>query len=124
MFSGSRRSAAEYRADADDAAARGDWSAAVVERYRAVVAGMEERGVLDPRPGRTADEAAAAGGSILPGVAGDLATGSRVFDGVRYGGRAATSADDADMRRLDEAVRMARPGQAAELAATAAPVPT
>jgi len=124
VFSGSRRSAAEYRADADDASARGDWSAAVVERYRAVVAGMEERGVLDPRPGRTADEAAAAGGSILPGVAGDLTTGSRVFDGVRYGDRAATSGDDAAMRRLDEAVRTARPGHAAEPAASAAPVPT
>jgi hypothetical protein len=113
LFPTGRRTAAEYRAAADAAAAQGDWSTAVVERYRAVVAGFEERGLLDPRPGRTADEAAAEAGAVLPALAADLTAGSTLFDGVRYGGREATATDDARMRRLDDETRAARPGPGA-----------
>ncbi|MGH8776663.1 MAG: DUF4129 domain-containing protein [Jiangellaceae bacterium] len=109
VFGGRRRSAAEYRAAADAAAADGDWAAAVVERFRAIVSGLEERGVLDHRPGRTADEAAADAAAAMRPLAADLRTGSRVFDGVRYGGHPATSADDARMAQLDAAVLAARP---------------
>ncbi len=111
LFSTGRRSAAEYRADADAAAARGDWRAAVVGRYRAVIAGLEERGVLDPRAGRTADEAAADAGAALPPVATDLAAGARLFDRVHYGDRSASAADDGALRRLDDATRTARPSR-------------
>jgi hypothetical protein len=109
LFAVRRRSAAEYRAEADAAAARGDWRVAVVERYRAVIAGLEERGVIDPRPGRTADEAAADAGAVLPAVATELAVGARLFDAVHYGDRSATADDDAALRRLDDAARAARP---------------
>lgn len=120
------RSAAEYRAAADAAAARGDWPTAVVERFRAVVAGLEERGVLDPRPGRTADEAAREASAVLgeiplpdgagPGRAGGresrdggaVHAGARLFDGVRYGGAAATQDDDRLLRAVDDAVTAAR----------------
>ncbi|TDC49495.1 DUF4129 domain-containing protein [Jiangella ureilytica] len=112
------RSAAEYRAAADDAAARGDWPTAVVERFRAVVAGLEERGVLDPRPGRTADEAAREATAVigeiaLPDGAGSGRTGgmhvaARLFDGVRYGGAAAGRDDDRLLRAVDDAVTAAR----------------
>jgi hypothetical protein len=123
------RSAAEYRTAADDAAARGDWSTAVVERFRAVVAGLEERGVLDPRPGRTADEAAREATAVLgeiplpdgagPGRAGGrdggaMHAGARLFDGVRYGGAAATQDDDRLLRALDDAVIAARSRPQAE----------
>ena len=123
VFDGARRTAAEHRAAADAAAGRGDWSTAVVERYRAVVAGLEERGVLDPRPGRTADEAAAEGGSALPGVAHDLGIGAVLFDRVRYGGRSATPADDGTLRRLDDAVRATRRPSAVVAAASPPAVP-
>ena len=123
VFDGAPRTSAEYRADADAAASRGDWSTAVVERYRAIVAGLEERGVLDPRPGRTADEAAAEGGSALPGVAHDLGVGAVLFDAVRYGGRSATSADDGTLRRLDDAVRAARRSSTGVTAASPPAVP-
>lgn len=105
------RSAAEYRAAADDAAARGDWTTAVVERFRAVVAGLEERGVLDPRAGRTADEAAREATAVLGELAppGGMHAGARLFDGVRYGGAAATQDDDRLLRDLDHAVAAARP---------------
>jgi len=113
VFDGAPRTSAEYRAAADAAADRGDWSSAVIERYRAIVAGLEERGVLDPRPGRTADEAAAEGGSALPGVGHDLGVGAGLFDAVRYGGRSATSDDDNALRHLDGAVAAARHATAA-----------
>ena len=74
---------------------RNDWRVAVVERYRAVVAELEERGVIDPRPGRTADEAAADAGAVLPAVAADLGAGARLFDAVHYGNRPASADNDA-----------------------------
>ena len=123
VFEGTPRTSAEYRAAADEAAGRGDWSSAVVERYRAIVAWLEERGVLDPRPGRTADEAAAEGGSALPGVAHGLGVGAVLFDTVRYGGRSATSADDGTLRQLDDAVRAARRPSASMTAASPPAVP-
>ncbi len=61
LFVGRIRTADEHRRMADEAALRGDWDTAVAERYRAIVRGLEERGLLEPRPGRTADEAAARG---------------------------------------------------------------
>ncbi|WP_116947310.1 DUF4129 domain-containing protein [Jiangella endophytica] len=112
VLPGRPRSATEYRAAADDAAARGDWTTAVVERFRAVVAGLEERGVLDPRAGRTADEAAREATAVLGDLerpAGGMQTGARLFDGVRYGGVAATEDDDRLLRDLDRAVALARP---------------
>jgi len=121
LFPTERRTAAEYRAAADAAAARQDWSSAVIERYRAVVLGFEERGLLDPRPGRTADEAAAEGGAVLPELASGLQAGSILFDAVRYGGQTATAADDALMRRLDEDAIRARPGSADSGLASAVP---
>ena len=108
LFAGTERSAAEHRAAADRHAASGEWAEAVRERLRAVVRDLEERGVLEPRPGRTADEAATEAGEVLPGCAAALRAGSRVFDDVWYGGRPATRAADAELRALDDAVRAAR----------------
>lgn len=124
MFPTARRTAAEYRAAADAAAADENWSSAVVERYRAIVVGFEERGLLDPRPGRTADEAAVEAGAAFPGLAGELIDASRLFDVVRYGGHAATPIDDERMRRLDDNARAARPapgGLATDVLSPAAP---
>jgi Domain of unknown function (DUF4129) len=109
LFGRERRPAAEYRADADAATARGDWASAVRERFRAVVRTLEERGLLDDQPGRTADEAAAAGGVMLPTLADDFAAAAQAFDSVLYGGRPATPDDDHRLRNLDHAVRTARP---------------
>lgn len=104
-----RRTAAEMRAAAESAARDGDWSTAVAERYRAVVRGLEERGLLDERPGRTAHEAARVAGAALPVHADALARGGDLFDAVVYGERTAGTQDDATMRSLDDAVRAARP---------------
>ncbi|WP_418276214.1 DUF4129 domain-containing protein [Isoptericola jiangsuensis] len=103
------RTAAEMRAAADDAARAGDWALAVVERFRAVVRSLEERAVLDDRPGRTAREAADDAGLRLPGLAGALTESARTFDGVCYGHLPAGPEDDAALRALDDQVASTRP---------------
>ncbi len=113
LFSGRPRSAAEHRAAADAHAAAGEWADAVRERLRAVVRALEERAVLDERPGRTADEAAAEAGVALPEVAAALRRAARLFDDVWYGGRPAGPESDAELRAVDEQVRAARQDQTA-----------
>ncbi len=108
LFAGKTRSAADHRRSADRAAATGQWEEAVLERYRAIVRGLEERTILEPHPGRTADEAAAGGGQALPELAGDLAAAAATFDAVAYGGRSACSTDDRFLRGLDRACHDAR----------------
>jgi hypothetical protein len=108
LFTGRPRTAAEHRAQADAFAASGAWAEAVRARLRAVVRGLEERAVLDERPGRTADEAAADAGAALPSCAGDLRQAARLFDEIWYGGRPATRESDATLRALDEKVRATR----------------
>ncbi len=113
LFSGRARTAAEHRTAADAHAAAGEWAEAVRERLRAVVRSLEERAVLDERPGRTANEAAAEAGAALPAVAGELLRASRLFDDVWYGGRPAGPESDAALRAVDERVRATRQGQTA-----------
>lgn len=103
------RTAAQMRTAADAAAASDDWRTAAAERFRAVVRSLEERVIIEPRPGRTAQEAAGDAGERLPGQAAGLRSGADLFDGVEYGDRVATAADDAALRELDAAVAAARP---------------
>jgi hypothetical protein len=99
---------ATHRRAAERAAADGRWADAVRERLRAIVRDLEERGLLDPRAGRTAEEAALEGGQSLPTVAADLLWGAHTFGNIWYGGR---TADEAAYQRLvgvDDAVIRAR----------------
>ncbi|MGW6394420.1 DUF4129 domain-containing protein [Streptomyces sp. NPDC055103] len=109
LFDNGPRTADEHRAAATRHAAAGHWNAAVQERMRAIVRSLEERALLDPRPGRTADEAAAEAGRSLPSHADDLRLAARAFDDVTYGGR---TADEPAYRRiedLDTALERTRP---------------
>ena len=102
------RTAAEIRAAADTAAAAGDWATAVLERFRAIVRGLEERGVLDERAARTAHEAALAAAARLPALASELVAAGRTFDDVAYGDEPATAQDETRLRGLDARVQDAR----------------
>ena len=115
LFTGRARTAAEHRTAAEAHAAAGEWAEAVRERLRAVVRSLEERAVLDERPGRTADEAAAEAGVALPPVAEDLRQAARLFDDIWYGGRTAGPESDARLRAVDERVRDARPVAGSQL---------
>ena len=109
LFVGRTRTAAQHRAAADAHAAAGEWAEAVRERLRAVVRSLEERAVLDERPGRTADEAAADAGRALPSCAAGLRSAAVLFDEVWYGGRPAGPESYAALRDLDSQVQAARP---------------
>jgi Domain of unknown function (DUF4129) len=109
LFVGGERSADQHRASAQAHAAAGEWAEAVRERLRAVVRSLEERAVLEPRPGRTADEAAAEAGLALPSCAGDLRSAAQLFDEIWYGGRPAGPESYSALRELDRSVRAARP---------------
>ncbi|MEJ5914113.1 DUF4129 domain-containing protein [Pseudokineococcus sp. 1T1Z-3] len=117
-----RRSAAEHRRRADEAAAAGDWPEAVAERFRALVRGAEERVLVDERPGRTAGETAVELGGVLPGLVEQLRAGARTFDDVVYGSAPGSADDDARLRALEDQVAAARPAhQDASPAASGAP---
>jgi Domain of unknown function (DUF4129) len=92
-----RKAAAQFAAD-------GLWAEAIRERLRAIVRELEQRGVLDPRPGRTAAELSREAGTQLPALADDLRTATSIFDEVWYGGRTATAAEEELLRRLDARV--------------------
>lgn len=111
---------AAHRRLADEHEAAGRYAEAIRERLRAIVRDLEERVILEPRLGRTADEFAYEGGAALPDVADELQRAARTFDDVWYGSRPATAAMAADLRAIDQRVQAARPGvgvrEAAQLA--------
>ncbi|WP_309235256.1 DUF4129 domain-containing protein [Streptomyces sp. TRM64462] len=109
LFEDGPRTAADHRTAADRHAAAGRWNQAVQERMRAVVRDLEERTLLDPRPGRTADEAAAEAGRALPGHSDELRAAAREFDDVTYGGRTADQRAYQRLKDLDTALQQARP---------------
>ncbi|MET8755280.1 DUF4129 domain-containing protein [Streptomyces sp. NPDC004667] len=109
LFDDRPRTAADHRAAAEAHAAAGRWTEAVQERMRAVVRSLEERTLLDPRPGRTADEAAAEAAASLPGHAADLRAAARAFDDVTYGGRSGDPDTYARLRDLDLTLTRTKP---------------
>jgi len=114
IFAETTLSAAEHRSAAELAATRGDWHTAVLERFRAIVRSLEERVILDERPGRTAHEAAAQSATALPVLAGELLSASEIFDAVCYGSGHATRDTDAELRSLDRKIQAAHPVRARE----------
>lgn len=102
------RSADEYRAEAERLAARGELKEAVRARFRAIIRELEERAVLDPRPGRTAGEIANEGSAAVPAIGADLRAVAATFDRAWYGRREATRADYDLVAAADERIRAGR----------------
>ncbi|MER7899079.1 DUF4129 domain-containing protein [Streptomyces sp. NPDC096046] len=119
LFDDRPRSAADHRAAAEAHAAQGHWNQAVQERMRALVRALEERALLDVRPGRTADEAAAEAGRALPAHTDRLRTAARDFDDVTYGGRSATEQSYHRITELDRDLERTKPQLTASSASTA-----
>lgn len=90
LFGPALLSAVEHRATAEHCAASGDWAGAIRHRLRAVARELEEDGVLDAAPGRTATEVARAAGAALPGLAADFVRAAETFNDVSYGELPAT----------------------------------
>jgi len=109
--------AGQHRKRADEHAAAGRYAEAIRERMRAVTRELEDRGVLDSRPGRTADEIAAEAGGLVPGIRADLRRGAWIFDEVWFGERTATATWDAEMAAIDTRIRQAQLTVSADSAA-------
>jgi hypothetical protein len=105
---GSVRTAAEHRSRAEEFAAEASFGEAVRERFRAIVRELEVRGVLDPRPGRTAAEVADDAGRLVPAVQAALTRAATTFDEVWYGGRSADATAYRVVVEVDEIVATTR----------------
>ena len=104
-----RRTADELRRSAAAAFAAGDWSTAVLERFRALARALDERTVLNVFPGTTATGFARRAGDAFPDERAALAAAAAVFDDVRYGDRPATREQADEIGALDDRVAAARP---------------
>lgn len=107
-------SAAEHRQRAAAAAAAGDYDNAVAELFRALVRAAEERVVIDPQPGRTADEVVRGLAAAFGSEAGRLRRAAALFNRVRYAvhqpGTAMAGAFDYQwLQGLDESLGQLRP---------------
>ncbi|MEU7009613.1 DUF4129 domain-containing protein [Streptomyces sp. NPDC046332] len=109
LFDDGPRTAEEHRAAAALHATAGRWNQALQERMRAIVRSLEERTLIDPRPGRTADEAAAEAARSLPSHSDELRAAARSFDDVTYGGRTADELAYRRIEELDSALERTRP---------------
>ena len=90
LFDSHELSAAQHRATAEQYAAEGNWIVAIRHRLRAVARQLEEDGVLNPVPGRTATELAKAAGEAVPDLSGELLQAANAFNDVTYGERPGT----------------------------------
>lgn len=98
------RTPAQLRRDAEGLAATGRYAEAVRDRLRALVRTLEDQGVLDYRPGRTADEVAREAAPAVGSRADQLRGCTRDFDEIWYGGRPAGPDDYDRVRDLDQAL--------------------
>ncbi|MBO3745054.1 DUF4129 domain-containing protein [Streptosporangiaceae bacterium NEAU-GS5] len=120
LFGDQIRSAAEHRAAAERHAAAGEWAPAIRERLRAIARDLEERAIVEPSPGRTADELAQEAGTALPGFHADLAAAATTFDDVTYGDVPGTPGGYRRLTDLDDRLRQAKPALAGSSSAVGA----
>jgi Domain of unknown function (DUF4129) len=109
LFEATPLTAAQHRATAESFAAQGDWTAAIRHRLRAVARQLEETGVLEPVPGRTANELARDAGAALPHLSDELSQAATAFNDVTYGERPGTEPAYRMVADLDDHLRSRAP---------------
>jgi Domain of unknown function (DUF4129) len=109
LFEAVQLTAAQHRATAERYAEEGNWAAAIRHRLRAVARQLEETGVLNPAPGRTANELARDAGAALPHLAGELSQAATAFNDVTYGERPGTQVSYQMIADLDDHLRTRSP---------------
>ena len=105
LFGEHQLSSAEHRAGAEQSAAAGNWAAAIRHRLRAIARQLEEDGVLDPVPGRTATELTRDAGRAVPNLAAELVRAADAFNDVTYGERPGTESAYRMIADLDDHLR-------------------
>ena len=81
------RSAVDWRAEAARHEREGRWRDALRCRYRALVADLARRGVVEEVPGRTAGEYRAAVAASVPYAGADFTGATELFENAWYGDR-------------------------------------
>jgi hypothetical protein len=118
LFGAAELTSAEHRAAAEQAAAQGNWAAAIRHRLRAVARHLEETAVLNPVPGRTATELARDAGAAIPGLSGELRRAAEAFNDVTYGERPGTESGYRLIADLDDHLRFRGSPEGDSLGAT------
>jgi len=95
-----RRTPGEWRAEAEGHEAAGRWRAGLRCRYRALVAELVERGLVDDVPGRTAGEYRTEVGERVPGSAEPFGEATELFEQAWYGNRRTGGEEAATFERL------------------------
>lgn len=99
-----RRTPADWRAEAEAHARAGRWREAVRFRYRALVAELGVRGLVDDVPGRTAGEYRREVADSAPAVAPVFSQATDLFEVSWYGNRPTAEEQDTRLRELSDAV--------------------
>jgi hypothetical protein len=98
------RSAAEWRAEASAHETAGRWREALRARYRALVADLAGRGVVEEIPGRTAGEYRRMVDRAAPAVAAPFDEATGLFEETWYGNRRSGPDDQARFDQLADRV--------------------
>jgi hypothetical protein len=99
-----RRTAADWRAEADAHERAGEWRLALRGRYRALIADLAAVGVVDELPGRTAGEYRVDVVQAAPRVGSEFAGATELFERAWYGERPMGADDTARFRDLEQRV--------------------
>lgn len=116
------RSASELRDGARAALARGDLAAAFLDSYRAIIRSLDERVLIDDRPGLTAQEAAHLATVPFPDHGPTWQWASGLFDAVCYGRRVPGRADVEHLLEFDGLVGRTAPAASAVVGVSAGQV--
>ncbi len=109
MFDDAGLTAADLRDEATRLGGDGQWTQATIQRFRALIRALGERGVIEENQGMTAHEAAGRARVRLPSFGDALDDAARVFDELAYGDRTGTKAQYDRMTALDQQAQKARP---------------
>jgi hypothetical protein len=101
---GAARAPADWLAEAAACEARGDWTGALRARYRALVAELAARGVVDEVAGRTTGEYRAEVGANLPTAVLEFGGATDLFEAAVYGDQAAGPVETAELDALARCV--------------------
>jgi hypothetical protein len=99
-----RRPAADWRAAALAHEQRGEWRLALRCRYRALIADLAGRGVVEEIPGRTAGEYRDEVRLSSPEAAEPFGTATRLFERAWYGNVPTDSDQAGELRHLADAI--------------------
>ncbi len=98
------RPAVDWRADAAAHEAVGEWRAGLRCRWRALVADLAGRGLVEEVPGRTAGEYRRQVAVALPAAASDFDDATDLFEAAWYGEHPADAGQAERLRSLSERV--------------------